>query len=291
MSKRKQAKYNLALAIIERAGDKATPAGQSRLSEIQLHVAGFAEPGYDDPKSGIVASGNWNSISKWDEVQHTSVAIDDSPKRVGEALESMGVELEWSDEWEACAECGKLVRTQADSYGWKRSYWETDNGAICHECVIKSPAGYLGSLEGDVQSCVTLDLDLTTLGYTLIGDDYANGLYGGQCADPKAIGAALQKQGITRFVFRLYDVGQFDMHFSVYIHDSELPLLDKGAFDSAPKDAAEDPAILMQRGLQAASAIVRPAGAEGVQVIKVVGDQATASIVSPQDFIDGKALD
>jgi hypothetical protein len=38
-------------------------------------------------------------------------------ERLGKVLGRLGFDLEWSDEWTDCGACGRLVRTQANSYG------------------------------------------------------------------------------------------------------------------------------------------------------------------------------
>lgn len=51
--------------IIE-AGRKSAKTSQSRsqIDSITICTEGYAEPGYDNPKSGIVAFGNWNNVTR-----------------------------------------------------------------------------------------------------------------------------------------------------------------------------------------------------------------------------------
>lgn len=138
--------------IIE-AGIKSskTNEGQSRIEDIRLCTEGFAEPGYNEPESGLVAFGNWNDISRWDAAMHESVIIDDTPSRIATLLEKLGVELEWSDEWACCDQCGKAVRTSPDSNRWKPSFWQDGSGSItCCNCIAEDPADYLDALEEEV---------------------------------------------------------------------------------------------------------------------------------------------
>ena len=85
--------------------------------DIQLHFAGYVEPGHTNPKRGIIATGNWHDY-----------------REAGKAFEAMGIELEWNDEWTECSECNGLVRIKPGSFDWIPAF--TDNadgdGIACH---------------------------------------------------------------------------------------------------------------------------------------------------------------
>ena len=105
----------------------------NRLEEITIHTEGYVEPGYDS-KYDVIATGNWNSVDRYNHEKRERVFVSDLPKRIGNLFEKLGIEVEWSDEWEACYDCGKLVRTQPDSYGWTPEFTYDDNGLYCKEC-------------------------------------------------------------------------------------------------------------------------------------------------------------
>jgi len=107
------------------------------LQDIELHYNGYAEPGYTDPDCGLIATGNWNEITEYKDGQRS--VISDLPERLGRLFEKMGIETEWSDEWASCSDCGKLVRTQHDSYSWKPSYTLGEGELLCHECKTDEP--------------------------------------------------------------------------------------------------------------------------------------------------------
>ena len=124
-----------------------------------------------------------------------------------------------------------------------------------------------------------------------LDQDFEHGLYGGQSADPKKIGEALRKRGIERYVFNLDSVGQFDQDFSVWVHESEKDKM-PGSLDYSETDGV-DPAEVMKEGLKNASlamARVPPGPGPVVATLRADGS-AAARRVSPQDFIEGKALD
>lgn len=264
---------------------------------------GYAEPGYDDPESGLIATGNWNSqtrcrriypspIPTWPHVENpdaTETIEDKTMPRIAAILEKLDIELEREDEWQACEECHKLVRTSPDSYGWTKSYWQGECGITCQNCVASDPEDYLESLEGNATVACTLDIDLEKHGYEKLDSKYQNGLYGGQCDDPQVIAKSLQEQGITRFIFEIDNVGQFYVSFCVWVHKSKLPSeFDEGNISSV----GADPAAGMQAALKDASAKMGALQGDGVRVAKCDSSTgiATARLVSPEGFINGKAL-
>ena len=267
--RKKLATIEKAYRIIERT-KQSCKNRQSlyRLEDIALYP-GYAEPGYDDPPSGCIALGDWNSVSKWDEEKRQFVTIDDTLPKLAKKLEAIGVELEWEDEWASCDCCGKIFRTSPNSYGWQLSGVIEDGLCLCHECL--DPEDHLRGLENQDRKCNTIgSIKPKDYGYVCIQEDFENGLYGGQCADPRAIAKILRGIGITRFLFNLDDTGQFDITFSVWLHNSEINKLEiaKRAIAEGNTDGI-DPAELMKNALK----------------------NAPIKIVSPQDFIAGKTLE
>lgn len=163
----------------------------------------YAERGYDDPKAGILF-GNWNHVSQ----------------RVQDILERMGYSLEWEDEWTTCGECGKAVRTSADSYGWQPSYvyYPSDCDITCIECLNGDAENYLETLENHPRRAlnVQFSIDPAQCGYTLVRDGFENGFHPHQNDDPKAIYKDLREQGYDRVLFEIDGVGQFDISFRVW---------------------------------------------------------------------------
>ena len=276
-------------SILQAAIDRcASNEASNQLEEFSTHTSGYAEPGYNNPESGIILTGNWNNVTRYDYETRESVKLSDFPERLAKIFSKRyGAELEWSDEWCACSDCGKLVRTQADSYGWKRYYFESDGENICGDCVKKDPANYLESLEGKDRQAITIDVDPEKHGYAKLAEELQNGLYGGQCADPATIAKNLKEKDVNRFLFRIENVGQFDLTFSVFVHEDEYKLASDGPLETDDKD----PAVALEAGLRAAAhAPQAPAGQ--ITVNTITGDGlCITKHVTPQDFIDGKALE
>lgn len=274
---------------ILRAAARSVPTSQGRnhIEAIELHVQGYAEPGYGDPASGVIALGNWNTVTRY--VNGQLVTLDEVPSRVGNLLEKIGVELQWCDEWAACDTCGKLVRTQPDSYNWQPSYHLDDDGLTCLDCLQGSAAEYLEGLEGNPRRCNTISaIDPAEHGYVLVQGDFENGFHDGQDADPKRIARALETQGIHRFLFNLDSTGQFDTRFSVYVHESEIGKLDREQFAHAEKDGPSVAGAL-RSGLADAARKMDALQPGGIKCATIKTDgTADVRVIGPEEFVNGR---
>lgn len=198
------------------------------IEEIQLHFNGFSEPGYDNPECGIIATGNWNNISKYDRERRSREIKSDLPSRILRLFEKLGIDCCWSDEWANCENCQKLFRTSPDSHGWMPSYALVGDEYHCVECLKENAEEHLEALEGDAHRCNTIgSIDPSEYGYVKVNEDsYESGLHEGQNDNPKVIAKDLRAKGIERFLFNMDDVGQFDQSWSVYVHTDEVHLLE-----------------------------------------------------------------
>jgi len=119
---------------------------ENHLEEISIY--NYSEPGYD--KDQLVALGNWNEITKYNKATNTREVISNLPCRIADIFEKMNIECEWSDEWTSCCDCGRIVRTQADSYSWTPSFHiHNDCELICHKCTKEDSEEYFSDLEDD----------------------------------------------------------------------------------------------------------------------------------------------
>lgn len=252
------------------------------LEGIQLHE-GYSEPGYSGE---FVATGNWNDITVYNKDTNKFDLLDDTPGRVARGLEKLGFEIEWEDEWISCSVCNKLVRTTADSYHWVRAYIDDNCEIICCNCVKEEPAQYLELFEGSHKKAWTIEgVNPEDFGYQKVTKDFETGWYGGQNDDPKAIAESLKKMGIERFLFDITAVGQFDTHFRVLIHESELPKFSAQAF-SEDETTGPDPAVVIQSALQNMPVVSNPG--PGVVYHKINSDGTVdTKIISPEEFVKG----
>ena len=192
----------------------------NHVDEITLHGEGYAELGYSDPACGVIATANWNTFRV---DAHNECGL---IKRIGEAFDKLGIECEWSDEWCACGDCGKLFRTSGDSYHWKPSFVLYDGEVACHECVQTDAGDHLKSLEGNCDTALTLDINPAVYGYVQYNkDSYETGWHPGQDDSPKKIAKRFEDIGVKRYLFKLDENEQFCTRWSIFIHQSENHLV------------------------------------------------------------------
>ncbi len=257
------------------------------LQEIQFHQK-YSEPGYSDPESGIICTGNWN-VKSYDKEYDRK---EDLMNRVAHILEERyGAELEWSDEWANCSECNGLVRTSPDGPGWIQAWVELDGDIICRNCVGDHAEEVLISKEGNPGTALTRDLGLNPEqhGYLRILEGLENGLHEHMAADPKVIAKELQQLGVKRFLFVIDDTSQFYITFSCWVHEEEVKKVENIDIKT---DAAVSPATMMKRAMQDASRATEemgPSPGEGyVKYMKAQPDGTMkARWVSPEEFVAG----
>ncbi len=275
-----------------------TQQGKSQIQSMSVHTFGYKESGYSDPASGLIVCGNWNKVTEWDEESRRFDDLDTAPERLGNVLEKLGVELEWSDEWTECEECCGLVRSEPDSYGWRPSYIVEDECSIvCQECA--DPETYLESIEEN-SGVINQLFDPDDNGYVLVEDYFENGFHQGQDASPQLIGELLTKAGFSRWLFNLDGKGQFDIRFSVWLHKEEADrddgdglILAKRALERGGTDGPSVSAA-MERGLRETGRQadeLQASDSSGILVTKVGMDGTETKEISREDFVNGKTLD
>jgi len=177
--------------------------------------SGYAEPGYQDPESGIVFS-NWNpAVFGYDKSRAEQKR--DPVLKLSRILEKCGCELEWSDEWSTCSDCGKAVRTSGNCHGWLPHYRIIDECEIvCLDCL--DPESYLESIEDDPSHACPDGERFSPIkfGYVQFEEFFESGFHPGQHDDPKKILARMQAAGLKHCLFRLSSAGQFDLRFEAY---------------------------------------------------------------------------
>jgi hypothetical protein len=247
--------------------------------------SGYAEPGYDSGKKGVLVS-NWNRYS---DKAHRFHYVDlngegDYGGEFTSELEHLGYEIEWDDTVIDC-ECGKLFRTTADSYGWKRYGYIFDGYAKCGDCIKADPTDYLEEIEGDPHKANTIQgLNLESHGYVKLEQEFEHGLYGGQDSDPKVIADSLKALGITRFVFEVDSVGQFDLDFSVYVHESE-----KDKMPVKVNDKGVDPAVMLEKAFRTLAQTPQPMSEGMVTINRINCENGTVDtqVYTQEQFIQG----
>lgn len=195
--------------------------------------------------------GNWNDKYEYldDEARKTNldadqfgrVLVDGRMGRLAAALERIGVECEWLDEWNECNDCWRLIRTSADSYAFTLDAILTMDGYICSDCAMKDIENSLVDgnfvwrvVEGEVEEpegshavsfCSTSDLE--AIGFKLWTGNpegskdgrLESGWHPGQTATPPDVAAEIAEalDCDAEIVFYLDEASQFYVGFSAWV--------------------------------------------------------------------------
>jgi hypothetical protein len=148
-----------------------------------------------------------------------------------DALERIDVNGEWSDENEPCTNCGKLIRTQPDSYAWTAQYVTFPDGdTLCSECVMADAESIIDEVyANDVRQAITWmnGEQLEPFGWRDAFPDApstANGFHPGQNDTPSDIIARYESKHEKMtfdYVFIIVDKGQFDIHYRMFVRDHD----------------------------------------------------------------------
>ena len=273
----------------------STRQGQSQLQDVTFCTEGYAEPGYSDPKSGVIAFGNWNDVSHW----NARISGSSSPMMMPLAgspscLKRLASNSNGRTNGRRANNAEKQFAARPTVTPGSGTTPKSKAAPSAATVLKADPTAYLESLEGEENSCLTISLELEEHGYVLLEGGYEHGFYGGQDADPRLIAKALKNQGISRFVFDLDSVGQFDLSFSLWVHKDELASLDEGAFAAVTKDG---PSVSegLRRSLEDAatklSSLPDVPGHPKVARCDVSTGTALVKLVTPEAFVAGQALE
>jgi len=190
-----------------------------RIGEHADFYGGVSEMGYDDI---FTIAANWNPPKM---------------KKLCDWIDKFfqgNISIEWSDEWTGCCNCYKAVRTSADSYGWQTSWvWTSDCEMLCHECVKNDGADdviehYLNSLNKALPYWMQEHVEAA--GFKCLESEesyctrFENGFHRGQDDTPKKCLKLAKKILPYKFdhLFLLTDVGQFDIHWAMFVRKVEV---------------------------------------------------------------------
>jgi hypothetical protein len=163
----------------------------------------YAEPGYKNPKHGILFS-NWNYF----------------PRDLSSILERAGYEIEWEDEWTICNGCGNALRISPDSHSWQPSYLQNNDECYCLECLTEDD---IATLENTPKRAINLsNIDLSKYGYRELKCGYESGWHPGQNDDPEKIYNEFIAHGHKRLLFQINQVGQFDCSFCIWEKKTQM---------------------------------------------------------------------
>lgn len=192
---------------------------------------GISEPGYGDENT-VWAFGDWNPkrFRKNDEPPLTNE--ESLPMRLGNALERIGVETLWCDEWATCSNCYQAIRTQPNSYMWQPNFVsnpdENFDGYYCLDCFEKNYSNddsglwdfeYVNNPNRCVPDALANNERLEAWGWTKHNGIFENGWHPGQTDNPREIFERLEKD--YDVIFRLDETSQFYITFTAWIKNKE----------------------------------------------------------------------
>ena len=175
---------------------------------------GFSEGVYGTD-TDIWVKGDWNPkrFRRGDEPVLTNE--ESLAPRLGNALDRIGVELLWLDEWQECMECYKAVRTEPDSYSWTPQYVFTDIGDfICSRCATFDDIAETAI--NNPEYAVPTFIDLEDEGFTQLNGHFESGWFEGQNDNPKELIKSSLTDGYDEIAFSINSVGQFDVRFNMF---------------------------------------------------------------------------
>jgi len=262
---------------------------QFQIDEIEFATK-YAEPGYTEPECGVIALGDWNNVTAYNRESGEWETVDNTVSRLADIFEKMGIELEWSESWRKCDMCLGIVRIHADSYCWMPSYHCDDEEFVCVDCLLEGAAEYLQGFEGKLKGNSISAICPENYDYLLIQDRFEHGFHTGQDASPERIAGLLDKAGCTRYLFNLDSKGQFDIRFSVWLHEEEKELLEV-AQEALRSGNTDGPSVsaAAKRALEEASRQASELKGDGCRYSKIDVSAGTVKtrLVTEEEFVRG----
>lgn len=174
---------------------------------------GMAEPGY--PNDAVWVMGDFNAKRYPRDGDPELTNAETIGPRLARALERIGVETLWLDEWIRCEECHRVFRTTANSYQWRMSGLITEDGAV----ICAADLTYDDIEEeylDNPRNALTFDIDLEEQGYERFNGRYQNGWHDGMNDDPVKILERAQRDGFEG-IFKIPEVSQFYIEFELWV--------------------------------------------------------------------------
>lgn len=171
---------------------------------LDMYCEEYSESGYSKENAdGAILFSDWNDI----------------PKHIMTYLEK-NHNIEWSDEWFSCGECGGAVRSRPDSWDWTPSYHIFNEcEVICVECVTNNKniqEEYLKELIDNPNICNLLIDDLTEHGFEELECGFESGWHGRNDSPEDILKAAQKKMPECEFVFGDLSPSQFAVEYCLY---------------------------------------------------------------------------
>jgi len=279
-----------------------------RLAETLHGLLDASDSEKSEGKTNIVEANSISRTVKWLK-EHFDEETRNFEFRFDLLLDHRGWDMSFSDEYDRCNECYRLIHTEAEHHGDHGRFQMVDDQMMCRECIGKNPDDYVTWYKdelaaGTVQSFI---LNPADIGLVEISDrhgpiKFERGLHRGQRDNPKTTAKFLLKQlkdrerpeeeddieNIDLFVFDV-STGQFDVSWTIWchpkLHDDMQRWLTAG--ESEIKDR-EGPGDYAERALRKVSLqnIKRGPGETLVVDIDTENKTTTAKVVPQEQAFD-----
>jgi len=156
----------------------------------------------------------------WNEVDAFSESLGVLDK---EDIEDINDLIEWgfSDEYDICFECGKIIRISPDSYSWLPDYFYFEGDLICGDCIREHfVEEYIEHLINNpkVANTILSKEHLEKEGFSRLGRVYETGWYPGQNDNPHEVLVRFKNE-YKEIIFDIVSAGQFDMAWCVWVRN------------------------------------------------------------------------
>lgn len=195
---------------------------KEHMDENSLHDEIYINWGKDNDGDFYVIFEEWKELERFIQIAKEVLELDGDAGEyeVEKALEASFV---FSDEYSTCSDCGAVIRTSPNSYHWQPDFYFGDGFIACNKCFNETEdyqEAYIQEKINDPKNAINgliSEGQLAELGFEkLNGDSYENGWHHGQTDDPQSIYDKLSDR-YEEIVFFIDGVGQFDVHFSVWV--------------------------------------------------------------------------
>lgn len=191
-------------------------------------------------------------------------------------------EIAFTDEYDTCVQCNKIMRTSPNSYFWMPDYFLIDGeGYMCLDCLRAGKDYFIEQMKSlaERNKAVSSPIPPIELGYEQVSihDSYGtkttwqNGLHHGMADSPDAQFKKLRAAGIELPLF-VFERSQFYAEWEIWVKPEDMEKAEEvlqGASNDGSDQESPSPAEKMKDFLQ----------------------NAPVTKVSAQDFIDGNIPD
>lgn len=226
------------------------------LEDVQEELCAWAEEAADDARKAVA----WSLMrAVLEDDQHADwfpawssaeVSVADQPANgvmvcdwnqlpgFGQGVfEALGMETAWDESTRQCTVCEGGVVTQPQFYGWRPKFHEHGAGeVVCFACLDDDEGEREAMLEDvlrkPARARVVPHCRFLPDSYIRVDFQGENGFYGGQADDPEQAGAFLEAQGVDQYLFDITSIGQFDVHFDIWVDSEQEGILYGAAMSS-----------------------------------------------------------